>query len=49
MALYAGLGVQEYYLYDPTGDYLDPTLHAFQLQGKDYLPMPPANQEVQLR
>jgi hypothetical protein len=40
--------VQEYYLYDPTGDYLRPTLQAFQLQGKDYLPMPPANQEVQI-
>jgi hypothetical protein len=48
MALYARLGVQEYYLYDPTGDYLRPTLQAFQLQGKDYLPMSPANQDVQL-
>jgi Uma2 family endonuclease len=48
MALYARLGVQEYYLYDPTGDYLRPTLQAFQLHGKDYLPMPPANQDVQL-
>lgn len=48
MALYARLGVHEYYLYDPTGDYLRPTLQAFQLHGKDYLPMPPANQDVQL-
>jgi Uma2 family endonuclease len=48
MALYARLGVQEYYLYDPTGDYLRPTLQAFQLQGKDYLPMSPANQAVQI-
>ncbi len=48
MALYARLGVQEYYLYDPTGDYLRPTLQAFQLHGKDYLPMSPANQDVQL-
>ena len=48
MALYARLGVQEYYLYDPTGDYLRPTLRGFVLEGKHYLPMPPANQEVQI-
>ena len=33
MALYARLGVQEYYLYDPTGNYLRPTLQSFQLLG----------------
>lgn len=43
MRLYGQLGVQEYYLYDPTGDYLDPTLAAFQLVGDGFLPMTPAN------
>jgi hypothetical protein len=48
MRLYAQLGVQEYYIYDPTGDYLDPTLAAFQLVGDGYLPMEPSNNAVQL-
>ena len=48
MRLYASLGVQEYYLYDPTGDFLDPTLAAFQLVGEGYVPMQPVNEEVRL-
>lgn len=48
MHLYARLGVQEYYLYDPTGDYLRPTLQAFVLEGKHFVPMPPANRATQV-
>lgn len=48
MRLYAQLGVQEYYLYDPTADYLQPSLRAFVLQGGGYVPMPPVRDEVEL-
>lgn len=48
MRLYAQLGVQEYYLYDPTADYLQPSLRAFVLQGGGYVPMPPVREEVDL-
>lgn len=48
MGLYAQLGVQEYYLYDPTADYLQPSLRAFVLQGGGYVPMPPVREEVDL-
>jgi Uma2 family endonuclease len=37
---YAFLGVKEYFLFDPTGDYLRPPLQAFQLVGQNYQPMP---------
>lgn len=48
MRLYAQLGVQEYYLYDPTADYLQPPLRAFVLQGGGYVPVPPVREEVDL-
>lgn len=49
MRLYAQLGVQEYFLYDPTGDYLDPPLAAFELRGEGYVPMEPvAGEDVPL-
>jgi Uma2 family endonuclease len=48
MWLYAQLGVQEYYLYDPTADYLDPPLVGYQLVGGGYVPMQPQNQELML-
>jgi hypothetical protein len=35
-ALYALLGVQEYFLYDPLGDYLQPPLQGYRLQEGDY-------------
>lgn len=38
--LYAYLGVREYFQYDPTGDYLDPPLQGFRLQGQSYDPIP---------
>jgi hypothetical protein len=34
------LGVAEYILFDPFGEYLDPPLMGFRLQDGDYLPMP---------
>jgi Uma2 family endonuclease len=35
-ALCARLGVQEYFLFDPLGDYLEPRLQGFSLTGADY-------------
>ena len=34
--LYARLGISEYWQYDPTGDYLQPTLQGFVLSGDQY-------------
>jgi Uma2 family endonuclease len=34
--LYRKLGVKEYFLFDPEGDYLDPTLQGYRLDGVDY-------------
>lgn len=38
--LYAELGVQEYYLFDPLGEYLRPQLRGYQLVGGKLLPLP---------
>lgn len=38
-ALYEQLGVQEYLLYDPLGDYLNPRVRGFHLVGGLYTPM----------
>jgi Uma2 family endonuclease len=35
------LKVQEYFLFDPFGDYLKPPLRGYRLQGGDYLPIEP--------
>ena len=40
--LYAGMGVSEYWLYDPTGDYLKPPLQGFRLVEGHYASMPAA-------
>ncbi|MCL4205507.1 MAG: Uma2 family endonuclease [Pirellulaceae bacterium] len=34
--LYARLGVQEYFLFDPLGEYLSPPLQGYRLVGQDY-------------
>ncbi|HVA49060.1 MAG TPA: Uma2 family endonuclease [Pirellulales bacterium] len=39
-AIYASLGVKEYLLFDPVGEYLRPRLQGFQLKGGQYVPMP---------
>lgn len=38
--LYADLGVSEYFLFDPTGDYLKPRLQGFRLDEGRYEPIP---------
>lgn len=48
MRLYAELGVQEYFIYDPTADYLNPPLFAYELVGGGYVPMKPVKEEVLL-
>ena len=40
--VYAMLGVREYFLYDPLGEYLQPPLQGYQLQQGEYQRMPPA-------
>ncbi|MGL5032657.1 MAG: Uma2 family endonuclease [Microcystaceae cyanobacterium] len=37
--LYAYLGVKEYFQYDPTADYLEPSLQGFRLVEGNYLPI----------
>ncbi len=39
-ALYERLGVTEYILYDPLGDYLKPQIQGFRLVGGQYAPIP---------
>jgi Uma2 family endonuclease len=41
-ALYAMLGVQEYYLFDPLEEYLRPPLQGFRLERGEYLRLEPA-------
>ena len=43
-ALYAMLGVQEYFLYDPLGEYLRPPLQGYRLQQGEYERMLPRDQ-----
>ena len=38
--VYASLGVGEYWLFDPTGDWLAPPLQGFRLHGGEYRPLP---------
>lgn len=40
-AVYAMLGVREYFLYDPLGEYLRPTLQGYRLQEGEYQRIPP--------
>lgn len=42
-ALYAKLGVEEYFLFDPLGEYLRPRFQALRLAGREYRPMAPAD------
>jgi len=39
--LYASLGVEEYFVYDPLKEYLRPPLQGFRLAGSDYQPLEP--------
>ena len=38
--VYASLGVAEYFLYDPRGEYLTPPLHGYRLRDGEYRPLP---------
>jgi Uma2 family endonuclease len=38
---YAKIGIPEYFLYDPTADYLDPPLQGYRLSGTRYEPIQP--------
>ena len=46
--LYAYLGVQEYFQYDPTSDYLSPSLQGLRLLDGNYFPIPPQENEPSL-
>jgi Uma2 family endonuclease len=48
MELYAKLGVQEYFIYDPTREYLDPPLVAFVRSGSGFIPMQPVKEVVSI-
>ncbi len=39
--LYARLGVKEYFLFDPDGEYLDPPLQGYRLRGRAYARLKP--------
>ena len=38
--VYAALGVEEYFLYDPRGEYLTPPLQGYRLRAGEYRPLP---------
>ncbi len=38
---YAQIGVREYFVYDPTQDYLDPPLRGYRLAGDEHVPIEP--------
>jgi Uma2 family endonuclease len=38
-AIYAKLGVHEYFMHDPTGEYLEPPLQGYRLQNGEYAPI----------
>ena len=40
--LYADMGVREYFLYDPLGEWLTPALALYRLKGCEYVPIEPA-------
>ncbi len=41
--IYAELGIAEYFLYDPLGDWLKPRLQGYRLVKGNYEPVPPSN------
>lgn len=45
-ALYAMLGVREYFLFDPLAEYLKPSLQGFRLVGEEYAPIDQADDDA---
>ena len=46
--IYGQIGVQEYYIYDPTSDYLEPPLLAYEWKpGQGYIAMEPIKEELE--
>lgn len=45
-ALYAMLGVREYFLFDPLAEYLKPPLQGFRLVGEEYAPIDQADDDA---
>ena len=46
--IYGQIGVQEYYIYDPTSDYLEPPLLAYKWQpGQGFVAMEPVKEDVE--
>ena len=45
-ALYAMLGVREYFLFDPLAEYLKPPLQGFRLVGEEYVPIDQAEDDT---
>jgi len=43
--LYQGLGVKEYFLFDPLAEHFDPPLQGYRLLGRTYEPIPPLSLE----
>ncbi len=48
LGLYAALGVKEYVLFDPLGDYLQPPLQGYRLEGGRYVAIDPSPAGVHL-
>ena len=46
--LYRGLGVTEYWQYDPTGEYLEPVLQGLELVAGEYVAIPSGETEARL-
>jgi Uma2 family endonuclease len=44
--LYRRMGVTEYFLFDPEGEYLDPALQGYRLANGEYEPIPAADRRV---
>ncbi len=46
--IYGQIGVQEYYIYDPTSDYLEPPLLAYEwIAGRGYVAMEPIKEDLE--
>lgn len=49
LGLYQGLGVREYFIFDPLDQYIKPALQGYRLEGSRYQPLPTLGTERGLR